>query len=151
MNWNELARGEHCPFDRPRQEPNGFWDSVAELEVSTLCLLKNQAYRGHCILVYDPAHVVRPDQLAAHEWSSFCDDLHRCVRMIMGVCAPDHINVECLGNAMPHLHWQIIPRYRDDPRWGGPIWTTAIEELHERELPDLERQQLISQLRAALE
>ena len=35
---------------------------------------------------------------------------------------PDHINIASLGNVMPHLHWHIIPRYRADPRWGGPIW-----------------------------
>ena len=150
MDWDKLARGDLCPFDTPRQEPNSFWDSVQELQVSTLCLLTNQAYRGHCILIYDPDHVVRPDQLSAEQWSRFCDDLHRAVRALMSVCRADHINVECLGNQMPHLHWQIIPRYRSDPRWSGPIWTTTIEELHERELPGLERQQLISELRAAL-
>jgi diadenosine tetraphosphate (Ap4A) HIT family hydrolase len=32
------------------------------------------------------------------------------------------MNYECLGNSSPHLHWHLIPRYIDDPRWGQPVW-----------------------------
>jgi diadenosine tetraphosphate (Ap4A) HIT family hydrolase len=61
------------------------------------------------------------------------------------------MNVECLGNQMPHLHWQIIPRYKTDPRWTGPIWTTTIEELHESTLSESDRQSLMSSIREALQ
>ena len=36
---------------------------------------------------------------------------------------PDKMNYELLGNAQPHLHCHIIPRYKTDPMWGRPIWT----------------------------
>lgn len=148
--WDRLAAGDGCPFDPPRQEPNEFWDSVSQLRVSTLCLLKNQSYRGHCILIYDRNHVVRPDQLTADEWLAFSGDLHTAVRALMAVCRPDHINVECLGNQMPHIHWHVIPRYRNDPRWSGPIWTTTVEEMDYSELPGIERRQLIDSLASCL-
>ena len=51
MNWDDLEKGKECPFDVPRTEPNDYWDSVVQMNISTLCLLQNQAYRGHCILV----------------------------------------------------------------------------------------------------
>src|SRR5690554_5275624 len=149
-DWDRLAQGIECPFDPPRAEPNGFWDTVARLEVSTLCLLNNQTYRGHCILIYDLRHVARPDQLERDEWATFCLDLHRCVDVLMNVCRPDHINVECLGNQVPHLHWQVIPRYKTDPRWSGPVWTTTVEEMPDSELPDDERKALIDALRERL-
>ena len=34
----------------------------------------------------------------------------------------DKMNYELLGNAMPHLHWHLVPRYVTDPMWGRPIW-----------------------------
>jgi diadenosine tetraphosphate (Ap4A) HIT family hydrolase len=148
-DWDELASGSRCPFDIPRVEPNAYWDSVVQLKVSTLCLLTNQTYRGHCILIYDPKHVVRPDELTAEEWAAFARDLHEAARSLVKVCRPDHLNVECLGNVMPHLHWQVIPRYRDDPRWGAPIYTTTLEEFHQKRLPDDERQRLILEIRDA--
>lgn len=121
------------------------------MNVSTLCLLRNQAYKGHCILIYDLRHAIRPDQLTLDEWTDFTADLHRSVQALMEVCIADHINVECMGNQIPHLHWQVIPRYRRDPRWGGPVWTSTIEELHEYELPLAERKRLISDVRALLQ
>jgi len=151
MNWTAMAKGINCPFDMPRVEPNPYWESVGSLRVSTLCLLKNQAYRGHCILIFDPRHAVRLDELSAGEWAEYAKDLQQAVRAIMGACRPDHINVEAIGNRVPHLHWQLIPRYREDPRWGGPIWTTTIEELAHTQLPDAEQAELISSIRARLE
>jgi diadenosine tetraphosphate (Ap4A) HIT family hydrolase len=35
---------------------------------------------------------------------------------------PRRLNYEALGNSVPHLHWWITPRHRDDPRPSGPIW-----------------------------
>ena len=79
MTWDTLAAGRNCPFDHPREEPNDFWESVAQLKVSTLCLMKNQAYRGHCILIYDTRHATSPEQLSQEEWADFSLDAHRAV------------------------------------------------------------------------
>lgn len=35
---------------------------------------------------------------------------------------PDKINLASLGNQVPHLHWHVIPRYRDDPYFPHTIW-----------------------------
>ena len=36
--------------------------------------------------------------------------------------APDKVNLASLGNLVPHLHWHVIPRYRDDSHYPEPIW-----------------------------
>ena len=38
------------------------------------------------------------------------------------VFKPLKMNIESLGNGVPHLHWWITPRYQTDPRPTGPIW-----------------------------
>jgi diadenosine tetraphosphate (Ap4A) HIT family hydrolase len=41
------------------------------------------------------------------------------------IMAPDKINLASLGNVVPHLHWHVIPRYRDDKHFPEPIWGQA--------------------------
>ena len=35
---------------------------------------------------------------------------------------PDKINLAAFGNMVPHLHWHIIPRWRDDAHFPQPVW-----------------------------
>ena len=149
--WDSLREGAECPLCAPRSAANEHWDFVAALSSSSLYLAKNQTYRGHCQLVFDPRHAARPDQLSAIEWVAWCEDLFRAQAAIMQVVVADHINIESLGNVVPHLHWHIVPRYKDDPRWGAPIWLTSLSEMLDSRLSDANRQRLISELQVALE
>jgi diadenosine tetraphosphate (Ap4A) HIT family hydrolase len=148
--WEALVRGTDCPFDLPRPESNQYWEIVAQLDVSTLYLTTNQAYRGQCLLVLDLRHATRPDQLSTLEWTAFCSDLHRAERAIVRTVNPDHINIAALGNVIPHLHWHIVPRYRNDPRWGAPIWPTNLADMVDTRLPAAEWSRLLAELRDAL-
>lgn len=38
---------------------------------------------------------------------------------------PDKINLAALGNRVPHLHWHVIPRFRDDAHYPDAIWSEA--------------------------
>ena len=65
--------------------------------------------------------------------------------------APDKVNLASLGNLVPHLHWHVIPRYRNDPRWGQPIWATPLESMIDTRLPAAERDALVLELRRAFD
>lgn len=41
---------------------------------------------------------------------------------------PDKMNLASLGNLTPHLHWHVIPRWRDDRHFPGPVWAPARHE-----------------------
>lgn len=41
------------------------------------------------------------------------------------VLAPDKINLATLGNQVPHLHWHVIPRWRDDLHFPAPVWAPS--------------------------
>lgn len=132
LPWFELKEGSDCPLCAPRPEINEYHYFICKLSVSSLYLARNQAYRGTCAIVFDPTHVTRLGELSLDMMRSYSADIWIAERAVALALSPDHINVETLGNAMPHLHTHIIPRYRSDPRWGGPIWMTTREEM-----PDL--------------
>lgn len=43
--------------------------------------------------------------------------------------APDKVNLASLGNMTPHLHWHVIPRWRDDRHFPEPIWGAVQREI----------------------
>jgi diadenosine tetraphosphate (Ap4A) HIT family hydrolase len=139
-----------CPFDTPREANNEHWNFIEALSISSLYLSTNQTYRGYSLLVFDARHVERIDALSAAEWRAFAADLHVANRAISTVVQPDHMNVEQLGNAVAHLHWHIVPRYRTDPRWGGPIWTTSQTGMPMTRISENEQSTLVEKIRAAL-
>jgi len=149
-SWDVLEKGIDCPFDGQRSESNEHWDKITTLSVSTLYLHRIQTYRGYSILVFDPRHVTTLAQLDERERNAFMSDLCRAQEGMRGVLTPDHFNIECLGNQVPHLHWHIIPRYKNDGRWGLPIWTTTESELVRTELLPRERATLIQELKRAI-
>ena len=142
---------EHgCPFCAPRDGNDAFLIEVAPLTVSTLYLDRNQTYRGHCVLVFDPRHVEGLETLSIAEFNAFAQDLRVAARALTAMCNPDLMNYASLGNIIRHLHWHIVPRYRSDPRWGGPIYTSILAEMLETRLEDVAYEAIVSTIRAAL-
>ena len=139
-----------CPLCAPRPETGPEWDFVAKLEVSSLYLAANQTYRGQCVLIFDPRHVPRPDQLSAGEFAALSRDLHRSAQAVVSTARADHLNVESLGNAVPHVHWHVIPRLAGDARWGAPVWTSELANMKDTRLEASERAELVVRLREAL-
>jgi diadenosine tetraphosphate (Ap4A) HIT family hydrolase len=148
--WDTRVSGAACALCAPRPESNDHWDLIATLSISSLYLAKNQTYRGQCQLVFDRRHVARLDQLNPDEYAGFTRDLLASHNAVARTARPDHMNVESLGNVVPHLHWHIIPRYVGDPRWGVPIWTSPLGDMPDHRLEPRERLSLIDALRAAL-
>ncbi|MBK9522567.1 MAG: HIT family protein [Rhodocyclaceae bacterium] len=46
-------------------------------------------------------------------------------RAIRRLVQPDKINLASLGNMVAHVHWHIIPRWRNDSHYPRPIWGAA--------------------------
>jgi diadenosine tetraphosphate (Ap4A) HIT family hydrolase len=141
----------NCPLCAPRPSSNEHVELVATMSVSSLYLAGNQTYRGQCVLIFDPRHAARVDELTPDEWRAMAEDVFRAHMAVVHVTKPDHTNIESLGNVVPHLHWHIIPRYRNDPRWGQPIWTTPLDDMIDTRLPAVERDALVRELRNALD
>lgn len=148
--WKTLFAGTDCWMDAPRPPVTDHWDLVAPLSISSLYLNSNQTYRGHCTLMFDARHACQLVELTAAEQSAFMADLLVAQTAIMRAVTPDHLNLELLGNVVPHLHWHIIPRYFDDPRWGMPIWTTPLSAMPDTRLEPAARASLLETIRAGL-
>jgi diadenosine tetraphosphate (Ap4A) HIT family hydrolase len=126
---SQIYSCEMCDdFGAPGRRLQPGW--IADLDVSTAVVARNQAFRGYTILVYNRGHATELYELSKEERSAFMEDLARIARAIHDAYHPIKINYELLGNLEPHLHWHVIPRRREDPidpRY--PVWGQTYEDV----------------------
>jgi len=64
------------------------------------------------------------------------------------VMHPDKVNIATLGNMVPHIHWHVIPRFRDDAFFPGSAWSQKTQETPKSVIDS--RKQKAEQLPAAI-
>jgi diadenosine tetraphosphate (Ap4A) HIT family hydrolase len=79
------------------------------------------AYPGYCRVIWQ-AHVREMSDLAPIERAHLWGVLDVVERTLRAMLEPEKVNLASLGNQVPHLHWHVIPRWRDDPHFPDPIW-----------------------------
>ncbi len=52
--------------------------------------------------------------------------------------SPDKINIASFGNILPHMHWHIIARFKNDPYFPKTTWEEPIREFN-LNLPPFEK------------
>jgi diadenosine tetraphosphate (Ap4A) HIT family hydrolase len=102
---------------------------------------------GYTIVKFHPRHVSDVIDLTDEELSGFWADVRTAGNKLRAVFGPCHLNYQLLGNAVPHTHVHLLPRYDDDTPVGAPLPWRPAEELEE--LPPEELQRQVAQLRTA--
>lgn len=99
-------------------------------------------YSGYCRVIWN-THVAEMTDLSEAD-RAFCMHVVFAVETLLReVMSPDKINLASLGNFTPHVHWHVIPRYRDDAHFPQAIWGARQRE---QGAPRADRATLIAQL-----
>lgn len=94
-------------------------------------------YPGFCRIVWQ-AHVREMSDLAPAERQQLMAAVFAVESVVRELFAPDKINLASFGNMVPHLHWHVIPRWRDDRHFPEPVWGQVQRPASpkRREIPD---------------
>ncbi len=103
-----------------------------------IVLVDEPGYAGVCRVILD-RHVCEMTDLIPQERTRLMDAVFATETALREVLAPDKINLASLGNAVPHLHWHVIPRYRDDRHFPDSIWAEPRHGAPGRAAPDSDR------------
>ena len=106
-----------CEQGRPEETPYGVRFLAGEVADAYLQLDDRQ--RGYSVVIWRGRHVAEPTELSPEEATQYWLEVLEAGRRIERRFAPLKMNYEILGNALPHLHTHVIPRYEDDPRPGN--------------------------------
>jgi diadenosine tetraphosphate (Ap4A) HIT family hydrolase len=132
-----------CPLCAPAGETVLWRDPVARVITAP-----EPAYPGYCRVVL-ARHAAELSDLAAGERERLLRVVLDVERAVRAVLRPDKVNLASLGNLVPHLHWHVIPRWRDDPCFPDAIWAPPRRPAAARAAADWQRS-IAERLRAAL-
>ena len=68
------------------------------------------------------AHAAEMTDLSSRERERLMAAVWTAERVVRERLNPDKVNVASLGNLVAHVHWHVIPRWRDDRHFPAPIW-----------------------------
>src|SRR5206468_10832429 len=114
-----------------------------------------QYYHGYCILIAR-RHATELSGLDDAERRAYLDEMCLLARAVEECFRPHKLNYELLGNQVPHLHWHLFPRYRDDPEALKPVWLALDRAEHDEagrrrlETGPLDRRATLERLRQHL-
>jgi diadenosine tetraphosphate (Ap4A) HIT family hydrolase len=78
-------------------------------------------YRGFCRVIW-AAHVKEMTDLPEDARAHLMRVVFAVEAVLREMLRPHKLNLASLGNATPHLHWHVIPRFSGDPHFPNPVW-----------------------------
>lgn len=85
---------------------------------------EGDAFPGFCRVVWN-RHVGEMTGLPAGERRHLMNVVFATEAALRSLLRPDKVNLASLGNLVPHVHWHVIPRWRDDSHFPAPVWAAA--------------------------
>ena len=135
-----------CSYCSEGELLNAFGIKICELPMSKVILFREQSHRGR-VIVACRKHVDDITCLTREERAQFTEDVNRTAEALHELFHPDKINFGAYGDNMHHLHFHLVPKYRDDFEWGGVF---AMNPGRETLAPE-QYEELIGLIRSKLE
>lgn len=84
-------------------------------------LVNDSDYPGFCRVIWHE-HIKEMSDLKPDQQNHLMRIVFEVETALRAILRPDKINLASLGNAVPHLHWHVIPRFKADKHFPLPIW-----------------------------
>jgi diadenosine tetraphosphate (Ap4A) HIT family hydrolase len=86
-------------------------------------------------------------ELTEEERTDLMDDLAKASAAVQKVFNPDKINYASFGDKGPHMHFHLVPKYKDGAKWGAIFDMMPEDKIY---LDEKKYKSLIAQLKAEL-
>ena len=132
-----------CEEDLKPEEGELIWQG----DECRVILVNDPDLPGFCRVIWNH-HVAEMSDLTYGEREHLMTLVFAVEEAIRHVMHPDKVNLATLGNMVPHIHWHVIPRYKNDAFFPGSAWSARIQEVAKSPLED--RKALAKQLPDAI-
>jgi diadenosine tetraphosphate (Ap4A) HIT family hydrolase len=121
---------------------------VREFEHSILVVGDHQFHRGYCLVLLKE-HVRELHELDPLVQGGLWQEVMCAGQAVVRAFQPWKMNYACYGNAEPHVHWHLFPRYDTEPDHTRNPWLHCDQFKQHRVTHDAARQ-LVERVRAEL-
>lgn len=144
-----MAESHSAVSDPSCKVCNGSWPIadhfIADLGLSKAYLHDDQFFPGWTVVVFK-RHATELFHLAPTERIQLMEEVSRMAKVLAEIFNAHKINYELLGNQLPHIHWHVIPRLKNDPALLEPVWRVSHDQ---QSLPPKSLQERIQRISAA--
>lgn len=140
-----MADNKGCAYCFEGDPLDEFGIKICDLPTSKLILFREQSHRGRVIVAHRK-HVSEIVELTDEERNAYFADIDRVAKALHKAFHPDKINYGAYGDTGHHLHFHLVPKYRDGCEWGGVFAMNPKEKF----LTEAEYEELIACIRANL-
>lgn len=109
---------QNCLYCLNKSKLDELMIKIADLEVSTLYLFKEQSHKGRCVVAYKE-HIGQQFEIPEADWLKFMLDTRRVAIAIEHAFHPTKINFGSYSDTLKHAHWHIVPKYENEFEFGG--------------------------------
>ena len=131
-----------CPLCTPTGE-----EILYVSDLYRVIAVNDPAWPGFCRVILN-AHAAEMTDLSIEHRSSLMKAVCVTESVLRELMHPDKINLASLGNVVPHVHWHVIPRWKEDSHFPDPIWANSQRPWTDK--PAVDNQQIAQRLKACL-
>ncbi|HEV8537215.1 MAG TPA: HIT family protein [Candidatus Limnocylindria bacterium] len=137
-DWEERKAGKSCPMCKEGRPDETFGNArIYAGRVSDAYLVRGDIGQpGYTIVIWRGRHVADLTELTDSEAATYLREVLGVARALESHYRPAKLNLEMLGNTVPHLHTHIVPRYVTDDSPGVPARGFRQPDLHREPIAD---------------
>ncbi len=108
----------NCAYCQKGELVAAFSYFALELKTSNVYIFKEQSHYGRLIIAHKK-HVSEIVELSDEERNDFFKDINLIAKAMHLAFNPQKINYGAYGDTGHHLHFHLVPKYKDEYEWGG--------------------------------
>ncbi len=111
-------KDQNCAYCLEGELVAAFGIKICELESSKVYLFMEQSHPGRVIVAHKK-HVSEITELTPEERAAYMEDINKVACAMHEIFNPDKVNYGAYGDTEHHLHFHLVPKYKDGYEWGG--------------------------------
>ena len=113
-------KDQNCAYCMKNELLDKFGYLAFETNCSLVIVFKDQSHKGRMIVAHKN-HISEIQYLTDEERNEYLADVAKVAKAIQKVYNPDKINYGAYGDTGCHLHFHLVPKYKDEFEWATPF------------------------------